>query len=664
MAESCETRLHEAPRGVVANLIFRALVLAEMARNPEFAANVEEICRRDHLFFYNTFCWIYEPRPRRDAEGRLLPKEIPFIAWSHQEPFLDLMESHLGNEEDGDIGAEKSRGEGASWMATLKASKDVTLYDGVKINFVSKDEDAADRKNDSDSLMWKVDFAVARLPKCFVGELKVDYTRNYGDHVLYNVRRGSAITAYAATADVGSGGRADWFLMDELAKFPRPADQDAMASVQFVTDSRLIISTPKGAAGAYYEVMHEPSSMIRVVLDWKDNPSRNRGLYVFKNGLPEAIDPVNNPLPGDYNPPSPQVMDRFERLRRKGFKLEGKVRSPWYDRQCDRAKATPESIARELDRDYGGSQTRALTHRTLDAIEATVRPPDRTGDFVVNQEKATGRFEPSDSGPLSLWMPLDDQGKPPRAMYALAADIALGNAEFGSNSVLTAVNRNTREQVLEYVTSTMEPGELAILAVAIARWLHGANLAWEANGPGSPFGRKVLLHCKYTNVFEEVRIDRKTRKKANKPGWFSTREKKEDLFSEFSSAVQLEELIIRSDGVGKEGGQYIRKDGVITHVSAGNDPSHGDRMIAIGVCWQSIMARPLAKIDEDKPPAEPPAGSIAQREKLDRAFQEWKEEQSWWDERTTASLQMSDQDWFSGHERGLLSGATAFEGVM
>ncbi len=131
-------------------------------------------------------------------------------------------------------------------------------------------------------------------------------------------------------------------------------DVDAMKAVQAVTDCRVFVSTPAGTSGVYYEIMHQPSSMLKIVMDWRDNPTKNRGLYQFKDGVPVAIDPVNNPLPSNYSPPDEEILTLFSQLRAKGFRLEGKTRSPWYDYECNRAAATPQSIAQEQDRDYGG----------------------------------------------------------------------------------------------------------------------------------------------------------------------------------------------------------------------------------------------------------------------------------------------------------------------
>lgn len=631
------------PQDVVENLVFRVLVLARMAEDPSFAENIVAICNEDAVFYANTFAWVYEPRPRRNEAGALLPKELPYIAWPHQVPAIRTLEEYLGFS---DIGGKKSRGEGASWIACIESSRWWSLRDGTKINVVSKDEDAADRKNDPDSLMWKMDFIVARLPRAFVGDPKTDYTRNYADHVLFNVRRSCSITAYAATADVASGGRADFFLMDELSKVKRPADEQAMASSQFVTDSRLFIATPRGAAGAYYDLMHEPSDMQVIVLDWKENPTRNRGLYVFRHGRPEAIDPVNNPLPPEYNPPSPAILARFERLRRRGFTLEGKVRSAWYDKQCDRPKATPESIAQELDMDFGGSQTRVLSARFFQVVEGTVRPPDKIGNFVVDDEAKSCKFVSADAGPLSMWMPLDERGKPQKARYVMGVDIAQGGAEFGANSVICVFSLHTREQVLEYVTSALEPPELAEMAVSIARWLGDCTIGWEENGPGSPFGRAVMLTYRYLDVYEEIRMDRKTKKKAAKPGWWSNRNKKWDLFVETSAAVQGEEIIVRSREYVDEAGQYVNQGGKVTHVKAGDDPAHGDRAIALGVANQVRIARPLPKPEEGKSGA-PPAGSLAERLNLDERERERKEEKDCWNERTTASMGFSDSRYAS-----------------
>jgi hypothetical protein len=49
------------------------------------------------------------------------------------------------------------------------------------------------------------------------------------------------------------------FFMDEIAKFPRAYDRDAVTSTQQITRCRVFCSSPYGADGAYFRLMHDPT---------------------------------------------------------------------------------------------------------------------------------------------------------------------------------------------------------------------------------------------------------------------------------------------------------------------------------------------------------------------------------------------------------------------
>lgn len=602
------------PTELRANLRFRRDMLMRCQADKAFREAIWKVCKEDCLFFFNAMCWVYEPRPRI-VGGIRLPHQMPFIAWDHQVPAILEIRENLGL---CDIGVEKSRGEGMSWIGILLAMHDWLFEDMAAIGFVSKDEVSADDPNDPDSLMWKCDFTLKKLPLWMAGSRDKDWKRDVSKHVLRNLRNESTISAYAATGNVASGGRKKWFLKDELAKFPKPSDKEAMASTQHVTNCRLIVSTPKGSDGAYYDLMHEPSNMVKVVLDWKMNPTRNRGLYEFVGGLPVALDP-NNPLPPHYNPPTEDVLDMFSRLRRKGFKLEGRQRSPWYDRECDRAGATPQNIAQELDRDYGGSAYRVMGVAFITKVEGTIVQAVKEGDVDFGREKLDHlRFIETTGGPLKIWVPLDSLGNPPRSQYALGADIAAGTGgSFSSNSTLWGLDLVTGDQILEFASNTIAPTDFADLSIAIAKWLFEAYLAWEANGPGTSYTRQVMSRG-YDHVYMRKNVSRRGEARTKEPGWWTDDRSKEVMFGDMQKAVITNEIVIRSVETLKEFGKYIRKEGKIHHAlvkNAADDSkgaSHGDRAIAACVCLQAAKDRPLgdaAKMDA----IEAPPGTMARR---------------------------------------------------
>lgn len=611
------------------------------AQDSQVRSAVRRVCKEDPLYWLNAFCFLFEPRPRYE-NGVEMPKIIPFITWPHQDKVIKEICENLGKR---DIGVLKSRAEGASWIGALLGLHNWLFHELSTIGVVSRNLLAADNPDDPDSVMWKVDWELTKLPIWMAGKKDVDYKRDRGKHVIKNLRNGSTIAAYAATGDVASGGRKAWMLCDELAKFGQPDDEEAMASTQYVTDSRLIVSTPKGASGAYYELMHEPSNLVKVILAWEENPTKNRGLYRFVKGKPVAVD-KNNPLPPEYDPPTEQIEALFARLKRKGFNLESGVRSPWYDQECDRPRATPQAVAQELDRDFGGSSYRIFTQEVMSKVDETVCPPFRRGEMLRTSDG--WQFSERSDGSVKLWCELDLQGDPPKRGYVVGCDICAGLAgSYTSNSVVQVIDNITRTQVLEFACNNMQPAEFADVAIDIAKWFHGAFLAWESNGIGGAFSSRALER-RYFNLFKKPIHNQKKRVVSNKLGWYTNRETKEMMFSDLIMAIKQERLTIRCGEIIDEMNQYVRINGKIecitavkSSVDADKGEAHGDRVMALGIALQALKERPVpVKYEDPAQPtgAEPPLGTMARR--MYDAAKSMKEE-AYWDDRMGHELTKS-----------------------
>lgn len=572
-------------------------------------------------------CFVHEPRPRLDANGKRLPKVIPFITWPHQDALIEAMREALGLR---DIGINKSRGEGLSWIAVIMGLHEWLFDpDGVNIGLVSSKMDKADKAGNMDSLLQKAVWELDKLPAWMSGKRAPtiadpgDWTYNGSDHSLVNRRNGSQINAFAATGGAGRGGRYTWFVADELGEWDEGPATELMDSTGPATDSRLIISTPAGPAGAYYRFIHAPSNALKLTSHWVDNIAKNRGLYRLINGKPVALDPKSNPLPENYSPPSREILDMFARLKEKGFDLKMGVRSPWYDNECDRGNSTPQSIAKELDLNFGGSVAKYFQSDFFEVAEATVRNPQIKGMFFANPETVDWDFERSSEGPFHLWTELDIRNMPPRSDYAVTCDVAVGGGGVSSsNSALEVVNLVTREQVLEFASNTIKPEDFADIAIGVCHWFYGAYLAWEHQGPGTAFGTRVKNRG-YSNVFQrKVPWKSSVNRTVMEIGWLTTTDSKEAMFEGLRSAVKRRELFIHSKALIDELHQYVRVNGKIEHVgqkSAGHNETgaaHGDRVIAIAIAVQAAKDRPHAiRRQEDWLPSNaPPLGTLAYRE--------------------------------------------------
>jgi hypothetical protein len=610
------------PREPSKNLEWRNQMLQDAEASRGFRQKMLDMCSADSLFWVTGFCWLYEPRPS--------PKVLPFIPWGHQLPAWKTLEQWMGIR---DVGLEKSRGEGASWIVLMLSLHKWLFVPMYSVGLVSKDESSADSPSNPDSLMWKLDWQVG-AGRNFKGKGMLPWwmtpplQRNINEHSLRNEKNNSTVTAYSSTGDVASGGRKTVMIMDELAKFPRPADREAMNSTQYVTDSRFLVSTPKGPEGAYFDAMHGQSNMVKVILDWQDNPVRRLGGYkvliaTTNERTVELVDyqywmhrakrsGAKCNTEGDVRRLAQLITDEtannpfaYEFMLTGQYVKHDKLRSPWYDTQCKRPGATPVGIAQELDRDYGGSTSRFFDISMITRIEKLCKPPVVQGEITVDPNVESysdvqgASFMITHGGYLSLWFDPRGSGKPPKGRsYVVGADVAQGVAGNSSTcSALCVMDRLTGEQMAEYACATIDPLRFADYAAAVGYWFqdpHGipAEIIWENHGPGASFCTK-LTQMAYPNLWFRGVTEEYTSKATKKLGFWVTNKTKQPLLAHFATAVDTGICKINSQRCIEEAKFYINlPGGNVEHIvsQTTDDPSgaswnHGDRLVASALAW-------------------------------------------------------------------------------
>ena len=155
--------------------------------------------RRRYSVFCNTLLWVYEPRLTYRTT-------IPLNTWPDQDDGIVWAEECFGVR---NCGIEKSRDLSWSWNCLIIAFKHWLYDDGCRTGVASLTEEKVDLADDSDSMMWKLDFMYANLPEW----MRIDdkgipiLSRTYNDHRFYNRIRKNDIRGYACTMNLGRGGR-------------------------------------------------------------------------------------------------------------------------------------------------------------------------------------------------------------------------------------------------------------------------------------------------------------------------------------------------------------------------------------------------------------------------------------------------------------------------
>jgi hypothetical protein len=541
-------------------------------------------CKRDLIFFINTFGWILEPR-RTDG-----PKVLPFVTWPKQEELLLDMQRWLGKK---DILGEKSRATGFTWMVVFLFLHTWLFTREAHLGLVSATSDQVDNPDDPDGLFQKLDFAISKLPRFLLSA--EDFNRAKGR--LKHNGTGSTIMGDAATGNVFRGGRKLAIGWDELGFFPPGMDYEAMASTQHVTKCRIMWSTANRPTGQYYDMVQDTTKdVVRLLIDWKDCPPQRAGLYTSENGALKIID------------------KEYAFAHGYPFILDGLVRSPYYDSECNRAGANLRKIRRELDRIFEAGQG-YFGATALAAAEKTCREAHDNGRFRFDEDHQATFVPMNGNGPLSIWYPHAPDFKPPTdTEYAVSCDISAGTGgDTSSNSVACVLDRRTGEQVAQYVTLHDDPKRFANIVVALCKFFQGlsdagAYLIWETNGPvGESFGKEIV-RLEYGNVYRELRGDNlRPKGKIRKIGWRNSDEKLADAFDSLMAGWEQGKVTCRDRVIASEARQYVWKDGKVVHDRTINTEdesnkgkSHGDRVVAMALGYVALRDRPYGPVEKKK----------------------------------------------------------------
>ena len=590
----------QVPKTLRENLKYR-MDLLQWADTPERQRTLWTACRHDILFFINTFCWLYEPRNNRLVGTT--SNVIPFMTYGFQdEAFLEMHEG-LG---ESDIGLEKSRDLGATWMFLTLFFHHWMFDEFSSFGIMSRTADLVDKPGKKDTLMWKLDFLLngdggkGGLPKWMCP--KNVYRSNM---LMENRDNGATFEGASTTEDAFRGGRKKAIAIDEYAAFPNGDDYRALAATQHATDCRLFVSTPKGASGAYYDVMHTPSTMTKIILDWKDHPDRGVGLYRGKDGELEILDKEYK-FPASYK-----------------HVLDGITRSPYYDQECARPGATPQTIAQELDRDYGGSEYQIFGKELYEAGRENLLNPYQKGILFYDEETLEPEYNETNDGPFKIWCHRDSRGVPVNSgQYVIGCDISAGlGGDYTSNSVMFVLDTVTGQQVAEFATNTVRPEAFADMSIAASKWFNNAYLIWEMNGPPGGAYTKQILERKYPYIYYREIENKSYRKKTKNPGWFSTDKNKLAVLSQMAAAIKSGEYCLRSSQVLEECRQYVYRNGKVVHSrsvrtmdDSAKGQAHGDRVIAAAIAWHAAKERPAVSIaDREEYEDNIPFGCMAWR---------------------------------------------------
>ncbi|MCW5776536.1 MAG: hypothetical protein KIS87_08870 [Phycisphaeraceae bacterium] len=586
------------PKDPVTNLAYRRDLLLAVEDDPSRADVLRAMCAASYEFWCNSFAWTYR-QMKVLQDGRMVPvvggrgSVVPFITWPCQDENAAELEQAI--EGGWDVALDKSRDMGASWLVLSVFHRRWQFLPDSNFLEVSRKLDLVDNAEDPDSLFWKHDFLNHHQPPWLVP--RVSRARTPTPR-LANLDLRSTIVGQSTTSDVGHGGRKTACLFDEAARMREL--KSIWEGAASMTGCRIAASTPRGPV--FFSKLVRSPQVKTLRLPWWDHPEKGVGRTM-------ARDPAT---------------DRVA------------VTSPWREQQKARA-VTRRELAENVDMDHAGAGytffDNTVIVRQLSAYAG--EPPAYVGALawrasgpytdrdlsIKRRELSTFVFGRTRSGPLLLWTDLADDGKgrlrPPQdRVYVIGADISAGVG--ASESVLSVFDPHAAWKVATLASGELDPAELARAAAMLGYWFGGrrgfAFIAWEANGPGSIFGRH-LVRLGYPWLYKDVKHKELTQPRKPQPtiGFWSDWQRKVDLLEDYEHAlasdrfrnpdpVALEQCL---DYVWMESGE-VGPGGLETE-GANARKTHGDRVIADAIAWHAARWAPRLLPSERVPPPGSPA---------------------------------------------------------
>lgn len=556
----------------VENVVDRIALIRDCQTNRALRAGMIDLCRNDILLWINLFVWQFNPKQLGSEVG-------PFITWTSQDDAIRKTIDRLFAGQD-DMLWEKSRYQGATWLALIVFDWAARFHKNKKFLCISHSADAVHKAGDPDSLLWKIGFIQDHLPgwmpKAVLSKMKVRYPATK-----------SVITGAATSERSGVGGRATAVFLDEFAK--QREDREILGQTAD-TGPRLFCSTHYGVGCAFYDLTQRPD-MTKVIMHWSQNPEQNPGLYRSGPGRSgfEVIDhtyvfppehsfvvdgtPVGGPYPG--------------------------LRSHWYDKECLR-RASTRDVAMHLDINPAGSQSQFFDALMIRNLVSNCTDPWE-GDLEYDPDHASPlRLRQMLGGPLKLWCVPTGECSVPPSKYGAGCDIATGLGR--TPSVCSLADAATGFKVAELVTAHLTPERFAPLVVALCKLCsdgsQGALLNWEDKGPGLQFGRIVAGLYRRLWRRDVANIVRGRTATTELYGWVPGTDSKRRLLDSYRAALYDRAFVNRSEPALNECLNYRYSDrrDAVEHPRDidGDDPSgsksnHGDRVIADALAWLACV---------------------------------------------------------------------------
>lgn len=243
----------------------RLRLLHAAQADPHLQQLLLEQCRRDIAFWFNHFCWTFDPR--------LSQPHQPFILYPYQVEAVHILQENMTAGRD--LLIEKSRDMGISWLVLLVFQHHWLFQAGANFHLGSRKAETVDRKGDISTLFEKLRYNLGWLPAWMKPS---GFSTGMHDNLLrlINPATGNIISGESSNDNFARGGRYRAVLFDEFPFWP---DQDAaFASAGQSTPCRILVGTPYGKQNRFAELRF--SGRIQTLrVHWQAHPHKDATWY-------------------------------------------------------------------------------------------------------------------------------------------------------------------------------------------------------------------------------------------------------------------------------------------------------------------------------------------------------------------------------------------------
>jgi hypothetical protein len=613
------------PKELGANLAWRGELVRLGKTSAAHRRAIIKACSASPIYFANAFLWTYLQK-KIDAEGHEAAvygggSNVPFITWKPQDDAICSLLKCI--DEGTDALINKSRDMGATWVALAVIQWYFQFRPNTTFLEMSRKELLVDRRGDMDSLFEKHRFMLRWQPAWL--RPKVRDTKLH----LENTRTRSTIEGESTNENAGQASRKTAIFIDEAARISNLAEID-LATAD-TSACRIFNSTPGGPIAHFTTLYRDFTAGRRagklINLPWWQHPEKGKGarIEVIKDEFLSSR--LSIPV-GQETPVSDWLIGQTKKRSNRNMSQNilgehGRTGDMLFD---------PD----EVERHRTAFQRNPMAVGTL-VIEDDTEEHKITGIKSGKMDFGRLLWVPSGSwNPWRLWVPLIPFEVPvtkekvlrpnQNTRYVFGIDISIGSG--ASNSVISVLDHGTNMIVAKFWDAFTSPEALADIAAFSALWFGGRRpplIAFEKNGPGLTFGRK-LVKLGYPNIYYQKSVESKSSEKTDRWGWHSTPARKELLIGAYRDALAQGLIINPCKEALDEALDYVYdssgriEPGSLGVEEGGGHALHGDHVIADALLVEG--RRELPAFERCRPAHAPDLSWASRREVAKKAGNE------------------------------------------